>query len=74
MGQEDSLFAIRQFAVAMAAVARVSALVLLSVGGPLALGLYLDRLLGTAPWLLIVGMAGGAALCVLSVAAVARRQ
>ncbi|MGQ9561016.1 MAG: AtpZ/AtpI family protein [Candidatus Oleimicrobiaceae bacterium] len=74
MGREDSLFAIRQFAVAMAAVARVSALVLVCVGSPLALGLYLDRLLGTAPWLLLVGMVGGAALCALSVAAVARRQ
>ncbi len=74
MGREDTILAIRQFAVAMAAVARVSALIVVCVGSPLALGLYLDRLLGTAPWLLIVGMVGGVVLCVLSVAAMARRQ
>jgi len=74
MGRENSLLAIRQFAIAMATVARVSAIVLVCVAAPLALGLYLDRLLGTAPWLLIVGMVAGVVLCVLSVAGFSRRQ
>ncbi|MBC7186146.1 MAG: AtpZ/AtpI family protein [Calditrichaeota bacterium] len=74
MGEQSTLSTVRQLTLAVATVARISALVLVCVASPLALGLYLDRLLGTEPWLLMVGMLVGVVLCVVSVARLVRRQ
>lgn len=74
MGEQSMLPTVRQLALAVATVARISALVLVCVVSPLALGLYLDRLFGTEPWLLMVGMLVGVVLCVVSVARLVRRQ
>ncbi|MDZ7337667.1 MAG: AtpZ/AtpI family protein [candidate division KSB1 bacterium] len=74
MPGEPPSSAVRQVAYALGAVGRVSVLIMVSVGGPLALGLWLDRTLRTSPWLLLVGMVVGVVLCVVSVARVSRMQ
>ncbi len=74
MPGQPSLSPVRQVAYALGVVARISALIVASVGGALALGLWLDRTLGTSPWLLVGCMLLGVVLCVVSVARVSRLQ
>ncbi len=54
----------RRLAVSLALVLQVSSIVLCSVLGPLLLGVWLDRKLGSAPWLTLILMAIGLGLAV----------
>ena len=57
----------------VAAFAGMGLSIAITVGVFVALGLWLDSLLGTAPWLLIAGVVLGCAAAVASTVALARR-
>jgi F0F1-type ATP synthase assembly protein I len=63
----------RRLAVSLALVLQVSSIVLCSVLGPLALGVWLDRRFGSAPWLTLVLMVIGLGLAVFGTYRLAKR-
>jgi F0F1-type ATP synthase assembly protein I len=64
----------RRLAVSLALVLQVSSIVLCSVLGSLALGLWLDRTFGTRPWFTLVLMVIGLGLAVFGTYRLAKRM
>jgi F0F1-type ATP synthase assembly protein I len=64
----------RRLAVSLALVLQVSSIVLCSVLGSLALGVWLDRRFGSAPWLTLILMAIGLGLAVFGTYRLAKRM
>jgi len=63
----------RRLAVSLALVLQVSSIVLCSVLGPLQLGVWLDRMFGSAPWLTLILMVIGLGLAVFGTYRLAKR-
>ncbi len=64
----------RRLAVSLALVLQVSSIVLCSVLGSLALGVWLDRTLGSRPWFTLVLMIIGLGLAVFGTYRLAKRM
>jgi F0F1-type ATP synthase assembly protein I len=64
----------RHLAVSLALVLQVSSIVLCSVLGSLALGLWLDRAFGSRPWFTLVLMVIGLGLAVFGTYRLAKRM
>jgi F0F1-type ATP synthase assembly protein I len=64
----------RRLAISLALVLQVSSVVLCSVLGSLALGVWLDHRLGSAPWLTLILMVIGLGLAVFGTYRLAKRM